>query len=279
MMEVIGSSETSVLTRATRRNIPEYAILHGIFALLRSVRHWKLSITSMFTVARNLWVKRFATELDEGGNWMGVARNQPSVQSDTMTKSAGCHRVRTTRLVQFRPLRGTSGIHRCTSWKKTGGGGAVPTNSAMGWQQTRSDAVGRTSFSASRESRPNCPACRRPTSWGAQLQSSPILIGLPQLVVLLNYTLCRQSPLQVTWIPCVTLSSIPRYSWWPLSFMLMLRLPHLPWPASATIIFHYFGIDLWSVRFEVFTAVTMKSGAFLDVTPCGSCKNRRFGGT
>jgi hypothetical protein len=33
------------------------------------------------------------------------------------------------------------------------------------------------------------------------------------------------------------------------------------------------------VKFEVFTAVTMKNGDFSDVTPCGSCKNRRFGGT
>jgi hypothetical protein len=33
------------------------------------------------------------------------------------------------------------------------------------------------------------------------------------------------------------------------------------------------------VRFEVFTAVTMKNGGFWDVMPCGSCKNRRFGGT
>jgi hypothetical protein len=33
------------------------------------------------------------------------------------------------------------------------------------------------------------------------------------------------------------------------------------------------------VKFEVFTAVTMKSGVFWDVTPCGSCKNRRFGGS
>jgi hypothetical protein len=33
------------------------------------------------------------------------------------------------------------------------------------------------------------------------------------------------------------------------------------------------------VRFEVFTAMTMKNGIFWDVTPCGSCKNRRFGGT
>jgi hypothetical protein len=33
------------------------------------------------------------------------------------------------------------------------------------------------------------------------------------------------------------------------------------------------------VRFEVFTAVTMKNGVFCVVTPCGSCKNRRYGGT
>jgi hypothetical protein len=32
------------------------------------------------------------------------------------------------------------------------------------------------------------------------------------------------------------------------------------------------------VRFEVFTAVTMKNGVFWDVTPCGSCKNRRLRG-
>jgi hypothetical protein len=31
------------------------------------------------------------------------------------------------------------------------------------------------------------------------------------------------------------------------------------------------------VRSEVFTAVTMKKGIFWDVTPRGSCKNRRFG--
>jgi hypothetical protein len=33
------------------------------------------------------------------------------------------------------------------------------------------------------------------------------------------------------------------------------------------------------VRFEVFTAVTRKNGVFWVVTSCGSCKNRRFGGT
>jgi hypothetical protein len=41
--------------------------------------------------------------------------------------------------------------------------------------------------------------------------------------------------------------------------------------------------SLWTqmedVRFEVFTALTMKNGVFWDVTACGSCKNRRFKGT
>jgi hypothetical protein len=33
------------------------------------------------------------------------------------------------------------------------------------------------------------------------------------------------------------------------------------------------------VRFDVFTAMTMKKAAFWDVAPCISCVNRRFGGT
>jgi hypothetical protein len=33
------------------------------------------------------------------------------------------------------------------------------------------------------------------------------------------------------------------------------------------------------VRFEVFAAVIMRNGVFWDVTPRGSRKNRRFGGT
>jgi hypothetical protein len=39
------------------------------------------------------------------------------------------------------------------------------------------------------------------------------------------------------------------------------------------------GARAFFVKFEVFTAVTMKNGVFGDVTPCGSCKNQRFGGT
>jgi hypothetical protein len=33
------------------------------------------------------------------------------------------------------------------------------------------------------------------------------------------------------------------------------------------------------IRFEVFTAVTLKNGVFWDVMPCGSCNNGRFGVT
>jgi hypothetical protein len=34
----------------------------------------------------------------------------------------------------------------------------------------------------------------------------------------------------------------------------------------------------YNVRFEVFTAVTMKNAVFWDVAPCRSGENRRFGG-
>jgi hypothetical protein len=32
------------------------------------------------------------------------------------------------------------------------------------------------------------------------------------------------------------------------------------------------------VRYEVFTAVTLENAGFWDVTPYGSCNNRRFAG-
>jgi hypothetical protein len=38
-------------------------------------------------------------------------------------------------------------------------------------------------------------------------------------------------------------------------------------------------VFLYNVRFEVFTAVTMKNGVFWDAMPYGSCKNRGFGRT
>jgi hypothetical protein len=34
-----------------------------------------------------------------------------------------------------------------------------------------------------------------------------------------------------------------------------------------------------NVRFQVFTAVTIGNAVFWDVMPCGTCKDRRLGGT
>jgi hypothetical protein len=38
-------------------------------------------------------------------------------------------------------------------------------------------------------------------------------------------------------------------------------------------------VGYYYVIFEVFAAVTIKIAVFWGVTPCGSCKNRRFEGT
>jgi hypothetical protein len=46
------------------------------------------------------------------------------------------------------------------------------------------------------------------------------------------------------------------------------------WRALVNVV-----MNLRNVRFEVFTAVTMKNDVFWDVMPCCPCKNRRFGGT
>jgi hypothetical protein len=40
----------------------------------------------------------------------------------------------------------------------------------------------------------------------------------------------------------------------------------------------FFELRFSLVRFESFTALTMKNGVFWDVMPCGSCKNRHFRG-
>jgi hypothetical protein len=41
---------------------------------------------------------------------------------------------------------------------------------------------------------------------------------------------------------------------------------------------HYISVNAM-LRFDVFTVVTMKNSVVWDLKLCGSCKNRRFGGT
>jgi hypothetical protein len=67
--------------------------------------------------------------------------------------------------------------------------------------------------------------------------------------------------------------------------MMSLKFISLPNPSSCTASKGLLRLltkmsrrdRLKTVRFEVFTAVTMKNCVFWVVTPCGSCKNRRFG--
>jgi hypothetical protein len=58
------------------------------------------------------------------------------------------------------------------------------------------------------------------------------------------------------------------------------RVPILPTEAGeqAEPGRNVWGGSTYLVRFEVFTAVTMKNVVFWDVTLCGSCKNQCFGG-
>jgi hypothetical protein len=55
------------------------------------------------------------------------------------------------------------------------------------------------------------------------------------------------------------------------------------WYTSLPDIWEQFNVVRFStfvhLRFEVFTAVTMKNAIFLEVTPCNSCKNSHFSGT
>jgi hypothetical protein len=45
------------------------------------------------------------------------------------------------------------------------------------------------------------------------------------------------------------------------------------------VILNIYETKLNGIRFEVFTAVTMKNAVFWDVAPCRYFVNRRFGGT
>jgi hypothetical protein len=54
---------------------------------------------------------------------------------------------------------------------------------------------------------------------------------------------------------------------------------HVCWKASHFIACLFVNIHHTSDVYTLAKAVTMKNGVFWDVTPCGSCKNRRLGGT
>jgi hypothetical protein len=64
------------------------------------------------------------------------------------------------------------------------------------------------------------------------------------------------------------------------------RMPAVFWDIKTQIVPHTRHItsplqspaSQYYVRFEVFTAVTMKNVVFWDIMPCGSCKNGRFRG-
>jgi hypothetical protein len=56
----------------------------------------------------------------------------------------------------------------------------------------------------------------------------------------------------------------------------LLKLRHI---LECYLAFCHIQTESIKIRFEIFTVVTMKNCVLLDVTPCGPCKNRRFGGT
>jgi hypothetical protein len=58
-------------------------------------------------------------------------------------------------------------------------------------------------------------------------------------------------------------------AFWDIRFQFVPHRRHITSPLQNPADYCY-------LRFEVFTAVTMIHAVFLEVTPCGSCKNRRF---
>jgi hypothetical protein len=92
-------------------------------------------------------------------------------------------------------------------------------------------------------------------------------INLLKKVHFLKYLL-HQDDSCVWWHQCWTMCSF----FYDTTNTVMWDLP-IGWDFIIDCLSNYMSC----IRFEVFTAVTMKNGIFWDVMPCGSCKNRCFG--
>jgi hypothetical protein len=100
-----------------------------------------------------------------------------------------------------------------------------------------------------------------------------------------QFSLCVKSDVSVSWRgeqfggevrSCLDL-------WWPSDGLVHSLREDQSWNWLITIVssrlIWVLKLIKFSVKFEVFTTVTMRNGIFWDVTPFGSCKNRRFGRT
>jgi hypothetical protein len=78
-------------------------------------------------------------------------------------------------------------------------------------------------------------------------------------------------------VPVVIMTWVVFFNFVPLMFLVHNLGWRLPLPTLSGP--DYSMLSRNSVRFDVFVAVTMKNGVLWDVTPCGCCKNPRFGAT